>query len=104
MGQRRHLTESGGRGGPTVGLEVGDNEWMVAGIGVGRGFREMGLFEREGGRVGEEEVGRGVCGVGGSEVMEEMMGGVGEGGGRRKGRGVNVGRGKGKRRRGMELV
>ncbi len=74
--QRTDLTQSRGRGRPTVPLEVADNDWMLAGIAVGTAFTHIAFFDTQGRTLREEDVATPVSRLSASDVIEHIIAGV----------------------------
>ena len=74
--ERTDLTQSRGRGRPTVPLEVADNDWMLAGIAVGTAFTRIAFFDTKGRTLCEEDVATPVFRLSEGDVIEHIIAGM----------------------------
>lgn len=74
--ERTDLTQSRGRGRPTVPLEVADNDWMLAGIAVGTAFTRIAFFDTKGRTLCEEDVATPVFRLSEGDIIEHIIAGM----------------------------
>ncbi|MBK4145403.1 ROK family protein [Corynebacterium macginleyi] len=67
------LTQSQGRGRPTVPLEAADNNWVLGGIAVGTSETYIGLYDIKGRTVSEEEIATPVARLTEEDFLEHIM-------------------------------
>ncbi|MER0106281.1 ROK family transcriptional regulator [Corynebacterium sp. KPL2895] len=74
--ERTDLTQSQGRGRPTVPLEAADNNWVLGGIAVGTSETYIGLYDIKGRTVAEEEITTPVARLTEEDFLEHIMAGI----------------------------
>lgn len=74
--ERTDLTQSQGRGRPTVPLEAADNNWVLGGIAVGTSETYIGLYDIKGRTVSEEEIATPVARLTEEDFLEHIMAGI----------------------------
>ena len=71
--ERTDLTQSRGRGRPTVPLEVADNNWMLAGVAVGTAFTRIAFYDTKGRTLCEEDVATPISRLSEGDVIEHII-------------------------------
>ena len=74
--ERTDLTQSRGRGRPTVPLEVADNNWMLAGVAVGTAFTRIAFYDTKGRTLCEEDVATPISRLSEGDVIEHIIAGM----------------------------
>lgn len=74
--ERNDLTQSQGRGRPTIPLELADNPDVYAGIAVGTSVTYIGLFDAHGRTVREVEVATPMARLRAEDFIEHVMAGL----------------------------
>ncbi|MER0027852.1 ROK family transcriptional regulator [Corynebacterium sp. KPL4043] len=74
--ERTDLTQSQGRGRPTVPLEAADNNWVLGGIAVGTSETYIGLYDIKGRTISEEEIATPVARLTEEDFLEHIMAGI----------------------------
>lgn len=74
--ERTDLTQSQGRGRPTVPLEAADNNWVLGGIAIGTSETYIGLYDIKGRTVSEEEIATPVARLTEEDFLEHIMAGI----------------------------
>ena len=74
--ERTDLTQSRGRGRPTVPLEAADNDWALGGISVGTKQTYIGLYDIKGRTLSEEELTTPVANLSEDDFLEHIMAGI----------------------------
>ncbi|WP_298694529.1 ROK family transcriptional regulator [uncultured Corynebacterium sp.] len=74
--ERTDLTQSQGRGRPTVPLEAADNNWVLGGIAVGTSETYIGLYDIKGRTISEEEIATPVARLTEEDFLERIMAGI----------------------------
>ena len=71
--ERTDLTQSRGRGRPTVPLEAADNDWALGGISVGTKQTYIGLYDTKGRTLSEEELATPVAALSEDDFLEHIL-------------------------------
>ena len=74
--ERNDLTQSHGRGRPTVPLEIANNNWMLAGIAVGTSSTRIAFYDPQGHAIREDDIDTPVAELSADNFIETIMAGV----------------------------
>ena len=74
--ERTDLTQSHGRGRPSIPLEFADNNWMLAGLAIGTSSTYVALYDTGGRVIREEEVPVSVSQLGPDDLIQHLMAAV----------------------------